>query len=79
MVVDLSYNRKGITTLASELDIRSDLIYHWRREAEAHQEASFPGQGNKYLTEKQKELARLKKVLRDTQVERDILQKSFFD
>ena len=76
MVVELSYNREDLSALASELDIRSDLIYRWRREAAKHQAASFPGQGNKTLTEEQKEIARLKKELRDAQIERDILKKA---
>jgi transposase len=76
MVVELSYNRKDLTALASEMDIRVELIYRWRREAEAHKGASFPGQGNKILTEEQKEIARLKKELRDAQIERDILKKA---
>jgi len=76
MVVELSYNRGDITALASELDLRSDLIYRWRRESEVHSGASFPGQGNKILTEDQKEIARLKKELRDAQIERDILKKA---
>jgi len=76
MVVELSYNREDITVLAAEMDIRPDLIYRWRREAEAHQEARYPGQGNKILSEDQKEIARLKKQLRDAQLERDILKKA---
>jgi transposase len=76
MVIELSNNRKDFTALASELDIRADLIYRWRREATTHFEASFPGQGNKILTEEQKEIARLKKALRDAQIERDILKKA---
>jgi transposase len=76
MVIELSYNREDVSTLASELDIRADLIYRWRREAETHKEASFPGQGNKTMTEEQKEIARLKKELRDAQMERDILKKA---
>jgi transposase len=76
MVIELSYNRDDVSTLASELDIRSELIHRWRREAEAHKEASFPGQGNKTMTEEQKEIARLKKELRDAQMERDILKKA---
>lgn len=43
MVVELSNNRKDFTALASELDIRADLIYRWRREATTYQNASFPG------------------------------------
>ena len=76
MVVELSYTRGDLTTLASELDIRADLIYQWRKEAEAHRGASFPGQGNKILTEEQKEIAKLKKELRDAKLERDILKKA---
>jgi transposase len=76
MVVELSNNREDLSVLASELDIRAELIYRWRREAATHQAASFPGQGNKTLTEEQREIARLKKELRDAQIERDILKKA---
>jgi transposase len=76
MVIELSNNREDYNALASELDIRADLIYRWRREATKHLEASFPGQGNKILTEEQKEIAKLKKELRDAQIERDILKKA---
>jgi transposase len=76
MVIELSQHREDITALASELDIRADLIYRWRREASANLSASFPGQGNKIMTEEQKEISRLKKELRDTQLERDILKKA---
>jgi len=76
MVIELSNNRQDYTALASELDIPADLIYRWRREAAKHQVASFPGQGNKILTQEQKEIARLKKELHDAQIERDILKKA---
>jgi transposase len=76
MVVQLSYNRDDITALAAEMDLRPDLIYRWRKEAEVHQGARYPGQGNKILTEDQKEIVRLKKQLRDAQLERDILKKA---
>ncbi len=68
MVVELANAREDISTLAAELDIRADLIYRWRREALANLGASFPGQGNKTMTEDQKEIARLKKELRDAQL-----------
>ena len=76
MVIELSHNREDVAALASELDISADLIYRWRREATTYQNASFPGQGNKILTEEQKEIARLRKELRDAQIERDILKKA---
>jgi len=76
MVVELSKNRDDIVELALEMDIRPDLIYRWRRLAEVHKEGSFPGHGNQILTEEQKEIVRLKKELRDAQLERDILKKA---
>ncbi len=76
MVVELANAREDISALAAELDLRIDMIYRWRREALANLGASFPGQGNKTMTEEQKEIARLKKELRDAQLERDILKKA---
>ena len=76
MVVELANAREDISALAAELDLRADLIYRWRREALANLGASFPGQGNKMMTEEQKEIVRLKKELRDAQIERDILKKA---
>jgi len=76
MVVELSKNRDDIVKLALEMDISPDLIYRWRRLAKVHKEASFPGHGNQILTEEQKEIVRLKKELRDAQMESDILKKA---
>ncbi len=76
MVVELSNTREDISALAAEMDLRPELIYRWRREALANLGASFSGQGNKIMTEEQKEIARLKKELRDAQLERDILKKA---
>jgi len=77
MVVELAKTREDdISGLASELDLRAELINRWKREALANLGASFPGQGNKSMTEEQKEIARLKKELRDAQLERDILKKA---
>jgi len=76
MVVELANSRKDISALAAEMDLRPELIYRWRREALANLGASLPGQDNKTMTEEQKEIARLKKELRDAQLERDILKKA---
>ena len=73
MAADLSYKREDISALAVELDIGADFIYRWRREAEAFKDSSFPGQGNKILTEEQKEKTRLRKELWDAQIEHDVM------
>ena len=76
MAVELSKYRDDIRALAKELEIKPDLLYRWRREALESQESSFPGQGNPKQTAEEKEIARLKKELRETQLERDILKKA---
>ena len=74
MAVELSKHREDIQALTEELEITPDLLYRWRREAFGSQEASFPGQGNPIQTAEDKEIAKLKKELRETQLERDILK-----
>ena len=76
MAVELSYQREDISKLAEELEIKPNLLYRWRREAKQAQGGAFPGHGNPKQTEEQKVIARLKKELRDTQMERDILKKA---
>ncbi len=76
MVVELANTKGDVSALAAEMDLRPDLIYRWRREYMATLDASFPGNGNKIMTEQQKEIARLEKELRDARIERDILKKA---
>lgn len=76
MVVELSLQRSDIPELAQELGIKPDLIYRWKREYRALNGHSFPGNGNLKQTPGEAEIARLKKELRETQIERDILKKA---
>ncbi len=76
MAVELSKHREDIKALAEELEIKPDLLYRWRREALGPQGTSFPGQGNPRQTSEEKEIAKLKKELRETQLECDILKKA---
>jgi len=74
--VELSNTRNDLTALAKELDIPPSLLYRWRKEYSSKQNSSFPGNGKVILTEAEQELAKLKKELRETQMERDILKKA---
>lgn len=76
MSVELSNKRSDLAVLAKELDIPPALLYRWRREYLAKPDSSFPGNGKVILNEAEQELARLKKELRETQLERDILKKA---
>lgn len=75
MAIELAMNRDNNVEIAKELGIAPDLIRRWRREFNAHQSQSFPGNGKSNLTTEEQELLDLKKKLRDTELERDILKK----
>ena len=76
MVVDLCLNGKTPREIANELGIRAELVRRWRREHEQYGSGSFSGHGNVNMTPEQKEIARLKKELKDAQIEREILKKA---
>jgi len=75
-IVELSNSRENIKELATEFDVRPELIYRWRSELATYEGVSFPGNGNKKMTEEESEIAHLKKELADTRMERDILKKA---
>ncbi|MFA0962156.1 IS3 family transposase [Roseivirga sp. BDSF3-8] len=75
MAVELCDADKTAKEVAEELGIRSELVRRWCREFKQHGESSFSGQGNPTLSEDEKEIVRLKKELRDAQLERDNLKK----
>ena len=65
-----------VNELADKFAISANTIYNWRSKYYKHYENSFPGHGNKAMTEEEKEIARLKKELKEAQLERDILKKA---
>ena len=68
----------GVTVkeLAERFDISVNMIYNWRSKYFIYKENSFTGHGNKTMTDKERELENLKKELRETKLERDILKKA---
>lgn len=76
MAVNLCLTGKPVKEVATELGIRDELLRRWRREFNQYGKGSFSGHGNANLTPEQKEISRLKKELRDAQLERDILKKA---
>ncbi|MEQ6118364.1 transposase [Reichenbachiella sp. MALMAid0571] len=76
MAVNLCLTGKSTKDIAMELGIRPELVRRWKREHESYREGSFSGHGNANLTNEQKEIAKLKKELRDAREERDILKKA---
>lgn len=65
-----------VEKLASEYKIHVNSIYKWRREYLRHEEVSFPGNGNKMRSVEEQEIERLKKALREAELEKEILKKA---
>jgi transposase len=76
MAVELSQKRSDLGVLAKELGIRVELLYRWRREYCDKKESSFPGNGKILETDLESENSRLKKQLRDSELENAILKKA---
>ena len=74
--VELSYARGNVKQISQELDIPLSVLHRWRREQKDYGKNSFPGRGKVKLTDEQKEIADLKRRLRDAELERDILKKA---
>ena len=78
MAVDLcqTQQEKPRKTIAEELGITVNMLNRWVREYNHYGDNSFAGQGKPVMTDEEKDLAQLKKELRETQIERDILKKA---
>ncbi len=74
--VKLSEEKENIAKAARELGIGTQFIHRWKKEQDEFQHNSFLGHGKAKLTDEQREIARLKKELRDTKMETEILKKA---
>ncbi|MEK6482594.1 IS3 family transposase [Catalinimonas sp. 4WD22] len=75
MAVELCLTGKPAIKVAEELGIRLDLLSRWKKEYQQKKEGSFSGYGKPALSPEQAEIARLKKQLREAEIERDIPKK----
>lgn len=76
MAVELCLSGKPTSEVAEELGLRTELIGRWKREYQQRKEGSFSGHGKPSLTAEQAEIAKLRKQLREAEIERDILKKA---
>jgi len=76
MAVELCQSGKSTKQVADDLGIRRELVARWKRESSKYKEGSFSGHGNVNMTDEQKENARLKRELKETQLENEILKKA---
>lgn len=67
---------ESIKSLAVRFGVVSNSIYNWVKAYKKNPETAFPGKGNKEMTESEKEILLLKKELRESQLENEILKKA---
>jgi len=76
MTVSLCQSGKSTKEVSQDLGIREELVRRWKREYGKYKEGSFSGHGNVNMTEEQKENTRLKKALKESLLENEILKKA---
>lgn len=76
MAVQLCLSGKKVSEVARDLNVRSDMLSRWKREYKKYGTNSFSGKGNTLLTDQERQLAELKKQVRELKIERDILKKA---
>ena len=71
----LSYNsEKSVEEIAASLGVSQSSIHRWRQEYRQDPDQAFPGSGQQ--KERDAEIVRLKKELRQSQMENEILKKA---
>lgn len=76
MIVELHQSGKSSREIARDFDLPSDMVRRWSREHLSRGSGSFSGNGTPTFTGEQREIAELKKALKEAQIERDILKKA---
>jgi len=72
-MVELLNSGRSIKELSEEYQLNDSMLRKWRK---TYQEKSGDFSKKKELSAEQKEIIRLKKALRDAEIERDILKKA---
>ncbi|HMT53927.1 MAG TPA: transposase [Saprospiraceae bacterium] len=65
-----------IDELSKRYSLHPNTIYKWRKEYTTYESNAFPGHGNRLLTDSEKEIYELKKQLRVSELEKEILKKA---
>ena len=65
-----------VTQIADKFGIAATTLTRWRQEFRLENKLESSGQGIKVMTDEERQIARLKKQLREAELERDILKKA---
>lgn len=75
--VELSYAKGNIKQTCKDLNISLSSLVRWRQELKQYgNKNSFPGKGNLKLTDQDREILELKRRLKDSELENEILKKA---
>ncbi len=75
MIVELLDSGQSVKSVSEEYGLNDSMIRRWRREYNRNKEP-FTGKGIPSLTPEEKEIAKLRKELKEVEMERDILKKA---
>lgn len=76
MALELMETHKSVKQVADELGVGTSLLYYWRKCFLEKGEGGFQGEVSRSLSSDEAEIARLRKELREVEIERDILKKA---
>ena len=76
-IVSLSLeDDQKVKDLSIRFGVSENTIYNWRSTYAKHKEASFPGKGNKTMSESERKISELEKRLKEKELEVEILKKA---
>ena len=76
-IVSLSLeDDQKVKDLSIRFGVSENTIYNWRSAYAKHQDASFPGKGNKTMRESERKISELEKRLKEKELEVEILKKA---
>lgn len=76
-IVNMSLeDNQSVSEIAERFAISPNVIYTWRRQYVQYTDNAFPGHGKILGTEQEKELASLRRKVRELELEKEILKKA---
>jgi transposase len=76
-IVSLSLDSgESVKNLSIRFGVSENTIYNWRSIYAKHKEASFPGKGNKTMSETERRILDLERQLKEKELEVEILKKA---
>ena len=76
-IVNMSLeDNQSVREVAERFAVSPNVIYNWRRQFDQYADNAFPGHGKMLGTDQEKELATLRKKVRELELEKEILKKA---